>query len=1407
MKNKIINLVVTVASVFTCISPVFALETGNDIQMFSEPQETESADKVTEESVSAEETNNIVSTDNSPQEQSSNIDQCFISAFEIDVKKDGTSPFDKDDAQGNDSGDSNGIVRTFDSANYTLKYTTAIKDSGNAGVDSGNVMVEFNLPCEPYVAAFNKDSMQWCLDMVTTYIYSDGTESTTWDQSKSVINQKVTGRRFLQNTASQNVIPGTGTLSVTVDVKMAKNNEIITPSFSLWMEGNSEEEVKSLNDSVTVTAIPLYDVHLKRTSTGSILGWYNERLGQAYSSKTNEDDVYGRLEGYSVSLRLKNISTEKGKKGLELPYGTITFDIKLNAKLNGKDATYTEGYQPFLWDYKMNMNNQNNGALNRDMTPLGQTSIAYDSWQSGVPYNKGNNKYSCFNGGQMEIQPDENDTTLLHVSVTDYQFDLINFTFPDRDSSDQVATFTNDIGYFSVGFLQAICQFPTEVDSSENLYFETEASNFKASSISGATVTNEADLTNNKAGATIALFPKGSHSKRNFFYNEKGATIAVPWHEGNAYLAAGSNMRIISQMIYAGDSYLTATNILQKFDDSSIRLPENTTSYTYKSKVNPETEWGPIKVLFAAKPDKTGWKNEDEMNNTREENLIYFETVSDLYKAGYTCVGYLYEVRDSKLFPNNGGGGISFQMLANIPDDIPAGTVTWTKNDVRSWNTKDTMSQSWTDVKYDESIKAYGLGDSSWKEGEFAENYTKPSYTDYKNYKKTEYENGVIVGGHTNSYYGGNSLLIISDKVSVSITPIEQESENIKNIYDLDMGERTAFFKISPSISSDVSNANITDSVTITATLPEDLHFNSTGVSLTPAEVVKNSDNTTTVKWVIENIKVNDGIPPVYFSTTIGEEGTKNDVLNNQTLPVTATITSVNDNRDIRTDNGKKAETSISVIKLASSSVTKKTLNPLIELGADFTFRLRFSNLSETISVNNEIYDILPYSHDSYGSLFSGKYNVKYIELDYSNAPMTKEENPHPLLNHSDNPKAATEEIMEDALNSHAYSSDLFTTKQGNAESEKIKWDINKPLSAFGLSIGNLYGNEYIDIYIHCTSLDPEGNYIADSDGKTQQPGDIYRNRFYQDSDNQAATVISNIVETKVVSRAISGVIWMDENKNGIREAEETANSKLSVSLYRKTPSSFAEENNGTIEVNGTTLYPAYTTTGHIVQKKLTNTDGTYEFTNLESGDYIVMLSGVNNYGLTKKDAGDNDDIDSEGMLNGNVKDDKFAFISDIALPLIENMTTSEFISEHNDAGLIPGETKEVSIEKIWDDGNNYDGSRPEEIEVTLINADGTKQIKSISEKDGWIQHFGTEQYYKGRENEFDFSEKHVPFYSAVFSEKQDGNYTLTNTHYPMVILRTGGAGLIVFLLISGATGIVAFALYKMRKAENDTGK
>lgn len=464
----------------------------------------------------------LVLNDNSDEsaidEQSDDTNLCYVLAYDINKVIDGTAPFDSDDTAGNDSSNENGIVRSFDTINYTLKYTTAIKDAETQGIDSTNVMIDFLLPCSPVKAEFNTDTMTWLLDKQVTYTYEDGSTSTSYDMNKNVVSQRLTGRRLLVNSEAGNTVPGTGTLAIGVNVNAAVTGDVISPEFTIWMEGNSEDEKKTLTASTVVSAAPKYDIVIRRNASANLLGYYNLDDRTARTDKEKDTDKYGRLQTYAIGIAVQNDSSQKGMKGVEYPDGNdITFDLRMSEVVNGQDVSNQESYKPLFWDYKMSNGYSDTGKLGRLMAPFGQSIATYGNWTTNTPENNGNYNGGCYNGGNMNITVDENDENLLHVTLSGYKMDLKDFDFPNRYSGASYQSIPDNTGYFSIGIMQMIARFKTNVEVIENVGVTLEASNIHARSMSGIDVASEVTTSNNVSSVQLTNYPGGSHSKRNFF--------------------------------------------------------------------------------------------------------------------------------------------------------------------------------------------------------------------------------------------------------------------------------------------------------------------------------------------------------------------------------------------------------------------------------------------------------------------------------------------------------------------------------------------------------------------------------------------------------------------------------------------------------------------------------------------------------------------------------------------------------------------------------------------------------------------------------------------------------------------------------------------------------------------------
>ena len=89
-------------------------------------------------------------------------------------------------------------------------------------------------------------------------------------------------------------------------------------------------------------------------------------------------------------------------------------------------------------------------------------------------------------------------------------------------------------------------------------------------------------------------------------------------------------------------------------------------------------------------------------------------------------------------------------------------------------------------------------------------------------------------------------------------------------------------------------------------------------------------------------------------------------------------------------------------------------------------------------------------------------------------------------------------------------------------------------------------------------------------------------------------------------------------------------------------------------------------------------------------------------------------------------------------------------------------ETTEITIKKIWEDNDNQDGKRPEEVTVTLSNGDTVKLTKA----EGWTKTVtGLQKYVDGEEVVYTVvKELEVEGYKVSYS---DDTLTITNTHTP----------------------------------------
>ena len=775
-----------------------------------------------------------------------------------------------------------------------------------------------------------------------------------------------------------------------------------------------------------------------------------------------------------------------------------------------------------------------------------------------LPLNSGGGAAGCYNGGKWTINKTGDNT--YHVIVSGYKFSP-NFTFPIRYYADSATTIrtTANIGYFSAGYINVLCSFPDTVDNLTNIYLTAEVKNLKAKS---ATNQQAQDLvpSNEKNTSAITLYPAGSISKNIILLEPfKGARLEPNWTErGDASRYQGQLFTVEQQLTIRSDTPMKAYDNLLKFDDKGFEYPTNIEDQ-YSSKVYSYAtgETGNLKILYGAKPDKSGWKDHQEMIDYTQEDLIYFTDINELVDKGYTCVAILQEGRNCNL-PR----GIALYFNLKVKDDAKINATYDMVSDFREWE---------YDIDFSfENLKPNQNGTYDLNSNGFVKGYpklSKRSNTPY--YVKTEYDDygHIIAGTHAGGILYGNTILVKGYSANIEKRITDKVNGVIKTTYDMDKSERTVNYSIIPSTTANKSTGKLTN-LYITDTLPKDLTYNTNSATwnnqkLEP-KINKNSNGTTTLEWTLNDVEIGKTLSPIYFSCTIGKAGTTADVLNNQQITNTASIRGDGDKRELNINKGNVAETSFSVIKLNAVSISKSTETPYINIGQNFNYILKFANNSQNKLENAKLYDVLPYNGDSRGSNFSGSYKINSIILDFSNAPKTFTDyvNNNYALQYTTDTGIQSSDF--NVISSFNKWSNLTTKSVDNTK--KTVTFTNIPNNIKGLLVNtSLEGFEYIDVTLNMvgTSLN----------GKTQQEGDLYVNDIYQYSKGQVEQVHSNNAVVQVYGSLQVTKIWQDKSN-----AYNTRPNNLNITIYQngneyKTITLTGTQNTWTQKVTSVPLY------------------------------------------------------------------------------------------------------------------------------------------------------------------------------------------------------------------------------------------
>ena len=672
------------------------------------------------------------------------------------------------------------------------------------------------------------------------------------------------------------------------------------------------------------------------------------------------------------------------------------------------------------------------------------------------------------------------------------------------------------------------------------------------------------------------------------------------------------------------------------------------------------------------------------MSTVREEDLRYFTSLEALKEAGYTCVGVLMELRDCDLLGGK-YQYMRIPVRVNADDPEMVGNTVATVNTFRvwSWNLADEQGRAitWANGKWNGTKnvlegfpKPQNAYDGDGYSGELVNRPVgSPPY-----YVKTEYQDNLQVKGtHAGGTLAGNSLLILNYKAGINIAVDNKESGGMIS-YNLGDGESVVDYRLT-NIRTEVSNHTgqtdnpVTD-LTINTVLDEGYTGDNQRISVSsgsyrirgfavdengnaageetniaigsdqdhPTELeFLGSDgkrhrvkiyaqlgaNSQSVKFVILNAPVGIHLPDITFQANFATTALEN----NDTIKTSTYFSGTSDNRAYDQTKGNTDNITVGIVLRSGTNLTKAVSTRYIELDGIITYYVSYTNSGTDTLSKIYFYDLLPNTNDIRDSKFSGNVVLREIKVSSS-----REEGAAPadaavyysgveyqtlydmvkLFGKGNTPAERVEDV-EAMLGDQAYFSPLASVKDGvfrydrafDSMTDEEKIALMSRITGLYAKVENLHKGQTVTLEI---TLQTNGN----------KADDWYKNIANSwIAGSGTLPLISNKVETQVVSRTVSGVVWHDRNLDGIRDADEPRLKDVTATLFRKVGNEYVLCGS---DVRGDSITPI--TTGP---------DGTYAFRNLPWGEYIVAFSGSPLENFTDATAyqrnGRNDTVTNDG--------------------------------------------------------------------------------------------------------------------------------------------------------------------------------
>lgn len=699
-----------------------------------------------------------------------------------------------------------------------------------------------------------------------------------------------------------------------------------------------------------------------------------------------------------------------------------------------------------------------------------------------------------------------------------------------------------------------------------------------------------------------------------------------------------------------------------------------------------------LTALYAAKKNGEDWASDYELLHTYEDDLEFYETLGEITAQKKKCVGVLFVFRFTDQ-SYNGSATYKAAVGATVRENMEmCGKTYMLASTTRVW-TKEILESSqglpnWTDENTKLADFPQGFIVSGNVDGKDQVYYTKETYA----------EDGSGPKGTHNSDWErwGDTLLIISYEGRITKNIARKTGSEEKTTYNLDNKQRTVDFVLAPRVifsnaafSSSGTTAQAKTNVTIYDTLPKYLTFKpgsayfggeyvqppanaGAGGTVTggepkePDEITPNPDGTTTLKWVISDVPVGQPMAKIYYSAEIGDRsnpdkdvpiGTTN-ILNKVRISVT------HDFREPSVANGNYAEAGIAAVRGSASAYDKYVRQRVVEPDGNIDWVVYYNNNS-SVSADVFMLDIMP-ANGVNRSRFSGSYTVSSFKINPETCVIDNLE----LYYTTDEQYSNDERLVGDREQAREV---IRTWQKATLAADGTAAELVGIRPTAWAVLGSLRqgGSVTVDLSV---KLIPDTSAAA---------GEFDVSSFMNLYQNSAPVT----TETYAVNRALSGLVWLDTNANGVQDSAEQVQDGVKVTLWMlkegKDPKIFDKDNYEPVCFPGSDV-PLSVETGHQISVKATvgsapleYETGKYRFFDLDAGTYAVKFeNGSGTFRLTPLiaspiDKGDDSfDSDASAIWNPDHSELQYTYIAGIIMPQAKDISVALYESKFHDSGF-----------------------------------------------------------------------------------------------------------------------------------------